>query len=260
MHAPGRTSPADAIAAAHHVLLSHGRAVEVLRRESPGSRVGVTSISRWPTRPLTIPRTLPPATSSTASATAGSSIRSSGARIPPTCSSATAPIAPPVQDGDLEAISVPVDFLGVNYYQRRVVARAADCGWRLVHQDGSLHTDMGWEVLPRPLRPDAPPPRRVRPARDHRHRERRLLLGARGHDGLVLDPERRDYVAAHVDALGRAIAAGVPVEGYYAWSLLDNFEWAHGYARRFGPSTSTTRRSSGCRRRATTGTAITSPV
>ena len=51
---------------------------------------------------------------------------------------------------------------------------------------------------------------------------------ARAHDGSVRDPERRDYVAAHVDALGRAIAAGVPVEGYFAWSLLDNFEWAHG--------------------------------
>ena len=60
------------------------------------------------------------------------------------------------------------------------------------------------------------------------------LSDARAHDGLVLDPERRDYVAAHVDALGRAIAAGVPVEGYYAWSLLDNFEWAEGYAKRFG--------------------------
>ena len=57
---------------------------------------------------------------------------------------------------------------------------------------------------------------------------------AQGHDGCVRDPERRDYIAAHVDALGRAIADGVPVVGYFAWSLLDNFEWAHGYARRFG--------------------------
>ena len=90
VHAPGRTSPADAIAAAHHVLLSHGRAVEVLRRESPGSRVGVDGRSRDGLPGLgRSRRTLPPATSSTASATAGSSIRSAGARIPPTCSSAT---------------------------------------------------------------------------------------------------------------------------------------------------------------------------
>jgi len=140
-----------------------------------------------------------------------------------------------VQPGDMATIAAPIDFLGVNYYQRRVVARAVDGGWRFVHQDGSLYTDMGWEVSPnglfdlmRRLRDDYAPPAIVVTENGA------AFADARAHDGSVRDPERRDYVAAHVGALGRAIAAGVPVEGYFAWSLLDNFEWAHGYARRFG--------------------------
>ena len=56
----------------------------------------------------------------------------------------------------------------------------------------------------------------------------------RVHDGSVSDPERRDYLAGHLAAVERAIAAGAPVQGYYVWSLLDNFEWADGYAKRFG--------------------------
>ena len=135
----------------------------------------------------------------------------------------------------MATIAAPIDFLGVNYYQRRVVARAVDGGWRFVPQDGSLHTDMGWEVSPnglfdlmRRLRDDYAPPAIMR------HRERSGVRRRTRPRRLGADPERRDYVAAHVEALGRAIAAGVPVEGYFAWSLLDNFEWAHGYARRFG--------------------------
>ena len=54
------------------------------------------------------------------------------------------------------------------------------------------------------------------------------------HDGEVNDPERQAYIEAHLDAIGRAIEAGVPMAGYFVWSLLDNFEWAHGYSKRFG--------------------------
>jgi len=135
----------------------------------------------------------------------------------------------------MESIMVPIDFLGVNYYQRRVIARGADGSWRHVHQDGSLHTDLGWEVSPnglfdlmRRLRDEYAPPAIVVTENGA------TFADARAHDGHVRDPERRDYIAAHVDALRRAIADGVPVEGYFAWSLLDNFEWADGYSRRFG--------------------------
>jgi len=235
IHAPGRTSASDAIAAAHHVLLSHGFATDILRRESPSSRVGVTidletaypasddpediaacrefdgGRNRWFLDPL---------------------LRGT---YPADVIERLVPDAPPVRVGDMEVISAPIDFLGVNYYQRRVVGRGVDGGWRFEHQEGSLHTDMGWEVSPnglfdlmRRLRDEYAPPAIIVTENGA------AFADAQAHDGSVHDPERRDYIAAHIDALGRAIAIGVPVLGYFAWSLLDNFEWAHGYARRFG--------------------------
>jgi beta-glucosidase len=235
VHAPGRSSTADAIAAAHHVLLSHGQATEILRRESPAARVGLTVDLE----------TAYPATGDPEDVAACHEFDGERNRwfldppfrgaYPADVLERFAPLAPPVQPGDMATIAAPIDFLGVNYYQRRVVARAVDGGWRFVHQDGSLYTDMGWEVSPnglfdlmRRLRDDYAPPAIVVTENGA------AFADARAHDGSVRDPERRDYVAAHVGALGRAIAAGVPVEGYFAWSLLDNFEWAHGYARRFG--------------------------
>ena len=159
-------------------------------RRAPGS--GSRSTSRSATRRATTPRMSRPAGSSTASATAGSSTRSSAARIPADVLERLAPNAPPVRDGDMAAITAPIDFLGVNYYQRRVVGRAADGGWRIVHQDGSQHTDMGWEVSPdglfdllRRLHDDYAPPAIMMT-------ENGAAFGdARAHDGCVRDPERQ---------------------------------------------------------------------
>ena len=94
---------------------------------------------------------------------------------------------------------------------------------------------MGWEVYPDSLfealtrlaRDYAPPALYVT-------ENGAAFADVRVHDGSVPDPERVDYLAAHVDAVGRAIAAGAPVRGYFVWSLLDNFEWSYGYSRRFG--------------------------
>jgi beta-glucosidase len=234
-HAPGRTSPADAIAAGHHVLLSHGRAVEILRRESPGSRVGPT-LDLEPAYPASDD----PEDVAACRAFDGQRNRwfldpIFRGSYPADALEALAPLAPPVREGDMEEISRPIDFLGVNYYQPRRVARAAGGGWRSVREEGSVYTDMGWQVSPNSLfdlmlrlRDDYDPPAIIITENGASYDDVRV------HDGSVLDPERWEYVAAHVDALGRAIAAGVPVEGYLAWTLLDNFEWAHGYARRFG--------------------------
>jgi beta-glucosidase len=230
-HAPGRTSDADAVAAAHHLLWSHGLAVEVLRRESPRAEVGIS---------LNLLDAVP-ASDRAEDAAAARMVDGHANRwfLDPIFRGAyptDLPYEPPVRDGDLETIAAPIDFLGINYYFRAVTQAAADGGrptW--VHVPGSPYTDMGWEVFPDGFRDTL-----VRVHRDYGPRaihvtENGAAYGdVRRHDGSVLDPERQDFLRDHIAAVGQAIEAGAPVRGYFVWSLLDNFEWAFGYAKRFG--------------------------
>ncbi|GIV62094.1 MAG: beta-glucosidase [Rhodothermaceae bacterium] len=146
---------------------------------------------------------------------------------------------PEIAGADLERIAAPLDFLGVNYYTRGVTA--FDPGTPLlqaktVPQPASTYTEMGWEVYPDGLYDtlawlhhnyDVPP----------------LFItenGAAFYDpprcsnGCVDDPLRVEYFRTHLQALRRALADGIDVRGYFAWSLLDNFEWSYGYTKRFG--------------------------
>jgi beta-glucosidase len=143
---------------------------------------------------------------------------------------------PPVQDGDLETIATPTDFLGANYYFRQVVSEDPDGGRPILVRDSDWSfTAMGWEVYPDGLhdllvrlRDDYSPPV------IYIFENGAAYDDLRGHNGDVADPERQAYLAEHLAAVGRAIEDGVPVRGYFAWSLLDNFEWAEGYSKRFG--------------------------
>jgi beta-glucosidase len=234
-HAPGRASAADAFAAAHHLLLSHGLAAEALRRESPACSVGIT-LDLLPM----VPATDRPEDAAAAAEEDGTRNRwfldpiFRGA-YPADVVARLGRRAPPVLDGDLATIAAPLDFLGVNYYRREVVARTVSGGVRVVRPEGSEYTDMGWEVWP-----DAFVDLLLRlrdeyaPAAVLVTENGAAFADVRVHDGGVRDPERIAYLAAHVDAVARARRAGVPVEGYFVWSLLDNFEWAHGYSKRFG--------------------------
>jgi beta-glucosidase len=228
--APGRTSDDDAVAAAHHLLLSHGWAVDVLRREVPGAEVGIT---------LNLTHA-EPATESDADADAARQVDAHMNRwfLDPLFRGeypTDLPYAPPVRPGDLETIAAPLDFLGVNYYFR-VLAEANGGDFPVfAHVPGATYTDMGWEVYPEGFYACL-----VRVARDYEPpaiyvtENGAAFADVRLHDGSVSDPERRDFLAGHLGAVQRAIAAGAPVQGYYVWSLLDNFEWAYGYAKRFG--------------------------
>jgi beta-glucosidase len=141
------------------------------------------------------------------------------------------PFSPPVQPGDLEAISTPIDFLGVNNYFRFVVAE----GPREVEVPGAQRTSMGWEVYPNALYDLL-----MRVARDYGPKSIYITENGaafedvRGHDGSVRDPERTEYLATYIDADWRAREDGAPIDGYFVWSFLDNFEWAMGYSKRFG--------------------------
>lgn len=242
-HAPGRRDPVEALRVVHHLLLSHGWAVPVLRRECPGARVGIAHI-----------------VSPVEAATGSASDRDAARRYDGTFNRwyleplyrgrypedviadhvrrghLPAGPLPFVKDGDLAAIAVPIDFLGVNYYSRSVVAAGPD-GEPVGVPQGSREsrTEMGWEVWPRGLT-DA----LVRLAREYAVRE--LVVTENGAafadqpdaSGHVADTRRVEYFRTHLEAALDALDQGVPLTGYYAWSLLDNFEWGQGYTKRFG--------------------------
>jgi beta-glucosidase len=235
MHAPGRTSERHALAAAHHLLLSHGRAVEIVRRESPGAQVGIV-LDVFPVYPASDDE------SDVAAARHFDGFHNRWFLDPIFRGAYPADLvehfganAPVVEDGDFRLIAAPLDFMGVNYYRREVVARSENGDVRTVHMPDSDYTDMGWEVSPEGLYD------LLLSLRDDYGQQAIYVTenGAaygdlRAHDGSVRDPERREYLEDHIAVIGRAVAAGVPIAGYFVWSFLDNFEWSHGYSKRFG--------------------------
>jgi beta-glucosidase len=140
---------------------------------------------------------------------------------------------------DMQAIAQPVDFIGINYYTREVVRHDPEQSLMqagAVHQEGYIHTETHWEVYPPALT------RILLWLRD-RYGEVPLYVtenGAAFYDppaaigGVVDDPLRVDYLRGHLRAVREAMRRGVKVGGYYVWSLFDNFEWSHGYSKRFG--------------------------
>jgi beta-glucosidase len=233
VHAPGRTSLADAVAAAHHLLLSHGWATEAIRRLAPAASVGIALDLGQPY----------PARDSPEDAAAARQVDEEGNRwfldpvfrasYPDGALERLALAEHVVRDGDLGTIAAPIEFLGVNNYRRHVVA-AGNGRPRILRPEGR-YTAMDWEVYPDGLHRLL-----VRLADDYAPAaiyvtENGAAFGdVRGHDGEVHDVERTAYIRDHLGAVSRAVAHGVPVKGYFVWSLLDNFEWGYGYSQRFG--------------------------
>ena len=237
-HAPGHTDLDEALAAAHHLLLAHGWAVPVIRRNSPEAGVGIV---------LNLSGQVPasPSAADRAAAWRQDGIINRWFLDPLAARGYPGDIvqhyARPmdfVQAGDLEAMAVPLDFLGVNFYTRGVVRSGGvpevENAPRAVFPS-SERTEMGWEVYPEGLY-------ELLGRLHFDYRFPALYItenGAAypdqvGPDGQVDDPSRVAYLKGHLAAAARAIAVGVPLRGYFAWSLLDNFEWAHGYTKRFG--------------------------
>jgi beta-glucosidase len=236
LHAPGRASEADAVAASHHLLLSHGWAVDALRRAAPGADVGLSLNLAHVDAESDSPEDIAAAFEVDGHENRWFLDPVFRGAYPVDMLERFAATPPPVRDGDLSAISTPIDFLGINNYFRRFVRAGANgTGPETVRVPGAEYTDMGWEVYPdgmyellvRVANEYAPPAIYIT--------ESGAAFGdVRVHDGHIHDPERTAYLAAHIDAVGRAVEEDVPVCGYFVWSLLDNFEWAEGYAKRFG--------------------------
>jgi beta-glucosidase len=239
IHAPGVRSHAAAVAASHHLNLAHGLAVQALRATAPSARVGTTL-------------NLYPVSAHEGAADASDAVRRFDGlhnrwfldpvllgRYPADVLADLGPLVAPdvVRDGDLETIAQPLDFLGVNYYTRHVVRPSAYPGTNVAEftHRGLPTAANGWEVDPAGLTEML-----VRLAREypplplHVTENGSAWLDEVAADGSVTDPGRLGYLAAHLAACARAREQGADVAGYFAWSLLDNFEWAEGYAMRFG--------------------------
>jgi beta-glucosidase len=229
--APGLRSQASAIQVAHHLLLSHGMALKALRADRVRVDMGIV-LNLSPIYPA-----------SEAEADVRKAILDDGlnarwyidplllGRYPVDVLEHLGADAPKVLPGDMELIAQPLDFLGVNYYTRNFSSSGNP--WD-VKSTGNKVTDMGWEVYPEGLTELL--------CRLHRDYTLPTMLvtenGAAFKDavenGQVEDVDREDYIRNHIAATLKAREQGVPVQGYFAWSLLDNFEWASGYDKRFG--------------------------
>jgi len=247
VHAPGRRDGADGLRAAHHLLLGHGLATTELRARGADT-LGIT---------LNLTVADPADPDDPADVDAARRVDALQNRVfldPITRAEYPQDLLDDTEhlgwtdvvlDGDLETIAAPIDVLGVNYYHGdSVTARFGDgrtgsspfVGSQVSTTIRDLPlTAMGWEVQPEGLT-------RLLLRLHEEHPDLPLVVtenGAAyddvvGPDGTVDDPDRLAYIADHLRAVHAARAAGADVRGYFAWSLLDNFEWAEGYARRFG--------------------------
>jgi beta-glucosidase len=238
-HAPGRHEPGAAVAAAHHLLLGHGLAVQALRASVPKVQLGVT-LNLYP---------VTAADDTPGAADAARRIDGLHNRLfldPVLLGTYPADVRDDLaavtdfaflHDGDLAVTSQPLDFLGVNYYTGHTVRPGAYPGSGEVEflGTGLPTTSMGWEVHPDGLREIL-----NRVTRDygpiplHITENGSAYEDEVGVDGVVHDTQRLEFLRGHLAACAGAIADGVPLAGYFAWSLMDNFEWGFGYAKRFG--------------------------
>jgi beta-glucosidase len=246
VHAPGIRDQQSAYVAAHHLLLAHGLALPRLRAHTrQQAQLGIT-LNLTPVYAandhLETLRAVELADKVSNRWFLDPIFR--GAY--PEGLFADAGVAPPsIQDGDLAIIATPIDLLGINNYSRSLVrARAEGKGSGdststlyepVAAGAGSSYTEMGWEVYPQALSDVL-----VRVHRDYAPRAIAVTENGAAFadqwDGSdnVSDLQRVRYIHEHIQALEQAQAQGVPLRGYFVWSLLDNFEWAEGYSKRFG--------------------------
>jgi beta-glucosidase len=255
-HAPGLVLPLkDVLQAGHHALLAHGKGVQALRAHVKQARIGFA-----PATPIAYPATEQPEDIAAArafnfgiqgygflfNASVGLPLKNPFnnawwmdpvflGEYPAEGLALYKADAPQVADGDMAIISTPVDFCGVNIYFGFKIQSDGRGGPRVVIPTPATPlTAFDWPVTPEALR--------WGPKFFHERYKRPIYITENGLalrdwvalDGKVHDPQRIDFTTRYLRELRRAVGEGVPVQGYFHWSILDNFEWAEGYKQRFG--------------------------
>jgi beta-glucosidase len=233
-HAPGLTDTRYGVEAMHHLLLGHGLGTIALRANDDAPVGLVANVCA-----------VTPASDGAADRRATECAAACSnhwvldplllGRYPEALAELWPGTKAPLRDGDMDAIAVPQDFMGINYYFRQVIASDRGHGYVVRPLPDVERTQMGWEVYPDGLRdlllefkqryPRLPPVYIT---------ENGMASDDAVRDGRVHDAQRARYFNSHLAAVDEAMRQGVDVRGYFAWSLMDNFEWSYGYEKRFG--------------------------
>jgi beta-glucosidase len=233
IHAPGIVGKQYGKKAAHHLLLAHGLAMAVLAKNSPNTMNGIV-LNFTPCYPETDTEA-----DVTASNFADDYFNQwyikplFDGQYPEIINQLPAENRPDIHEGDMDIISHSMDFLGVNFYTRAIYRSDKEEHFYQIDPPAPI-TDIGWEIYPKAFtellvslnEKYTLPPIYIT--------ENGAAMADKMTDGVVNDQDRLDYYQLHLNAVHDAIEQGVEVQGYFAWSLMDNFEWAEGYLKRFG--------------------------
>jgi len=231
VHAPGKVGKEYGKKAAHHILLAHGLGMQVLAKYSPNTLNGIV-LNFTPCYPETI---------EDQSASDYADDYFNQWYIKPLFDKAYPDIIntmpksqqPIIEDGDMDIIAQPLDFLGINFYTRAIYKR--DEKEIFCQQPAPAPiTDIGWEIYPSAFTQLLTSLHEKYPLPPVYITENGAAMADELIEGEVNDVDRVNYYQLHLNAVNKAIESGVNIKGYFAWSLMDNFEWAEGYLKRFG--------------------------
>ncbi|MBE3672906.1 GH1 family beta-glucosidase [Pseudoalteromonas distincta] len=233
IHAPGKVGKEYGRKAAHHLLLAHGLAMSVLKQNSPNTLNGIV-LNFTPCYSLTQSDEDLKATAFADDYLNQWYIKPIiDAQYPDMINQLPLNHQPEIFEGDMELISQSIDYLGINFYTRQVYKAHPTDIYEPITPTGPL-TDMGWEIYPQSFTDLLVSLNKTYTLPPIYITENGAAMPDTYNNGEVNDLDRLSYYNTHLNAVHNAIEQGVVIHGYFAWSLMDNFEWAEGYLKRFG--------------------------